>query len=92
MISVAEAAIALIGMLIGGAAVAAGFIAYIQRRERRLDVLEKKLLFVLSRVGNLYAKGGLKERYTDDLLRMLLAVEGAAVSRTPSSLEAIADG
>lgn len=80
-------ALALIGACVGGATVAAGFIAYIQRKDARLRAVEKQCILALSRTGNIMKKLGLAERYTDELLRLMLTANA-----TPQFTKALDDG
>lgn len=75
--------LALLSFVIGGVVTAAGFVAFIAKRDDRLRHVEKQVIFALSRTGNIYKKLGMSERYSEDLLRIVLSVP------TPTSTEAI---
>lgn len=79
--------IALISFVLGGIAVGAGFIAFMMKREDRNRAIEKMCIFALQRTGNIYKKLGMEERYTDDLMRLMVAAR-----ITPQYSESVTNG
>jgi hypothetical protein len=82
-ISAVSIFIGIVSALGGAAVTGVGFATYLRKRDDRLRRAEKIAMWALQRTGSLYDKLGMKERFVDDLQRLILAME------TPTSTEAI---